>query len=438
MKPSRMHRCCSIGLRVAVAIFAFVPAAQGQPAAMPPKQGTNPESPSASAQGSDTAARVAAEPEPTPEAVAQAPSGPREPPADRVETTESVAPSTIEVTTLDGQSNPVAGVHLELLRGREPAGDDRWKTVTDRAGNAKFNQVPPGSGQQYRVVAVDEGRRYGTRPFALEAGAGTRVVLHVYPLVHDTRQALFAGRGFVFVQPRDETLAFEYMQHFQYFGQSVLVVDDIELALPNGWKAFSTEAGDADLQVIKTERGVKLSGLMSPGQHSVFFSFQIPSANRERVDLDLDLWPNTVEAQVATIARTGLELLVEGFPNSTVTLDNNRQPFLLTRRSFANDSGPPPSIHVEIAGLPVIGPGRWVAAAAAAALGLWALLSALAKRTTTRTDDSRAAARARIVDELAALELAHRQGKLGDSAYSDTREILLSAFVRIEREPLSN
>jgi hypothetical protein len=393
---------------------------------------------SASAQGSDPAVQAPTDSQPTQEGVAQAPSGPREPPADRVETSESVAPSTIEVTTLDGQSSPVAGVHLELLRGREPTGDDRWKTVTDRAGNAKFGQVPPGSGQQYRVVVVDDGRRYGTRPFAVEPRAGTRVVLHVYPMVRDAKRALFAGRGFLFVQPRDEVLAFEYMQHFQYFGQSVLVADDIELALPKGWKAFSTEAGDADLQVVKTERGVKLSGLMSPGQHSVFFSFQVPSANRDRVDLDLDLWPNTVEAQVATIARTGLELFVEGFPNSTLTLDNNRQPFLLTRRSFADDNGPPQAIHVEIAGLPVIGPGRWVAASAAAALGLWALLSALGKRTAARVDDSRSAARARILDELAALELAHRQGKLGDSAYADTREILLSAFVRIEREPLSN
>jgi hypothetical protein len=362
--------------------------------------------------------------------------------ADSIETSDSVPPSTIDVTALNAESVPIAGVQLELVRDRQSVSEGntsaKRQATTDTAGHARFSQLPSGSDSQYRVVTVDQGTRYGTGRFALEKRAGTRVLLHVYPLVKDYKQALIAGRGFVFVEPRDDVLSIEYMHQFHNLGQSVLVADDLALRLPRGWKAFATNPTDADVSLAKTADGVSLVGAIAPGQHSVTFSFQIPSANRERAEIDLNLWPNTAEAQVATLSRPGLELVVEGFPNANPTQGNGRQPLLVTGRSFVRGKGSPEFVHFEIAGLPVIGPGRWVATLAAALLGLWALVGSLNGQKSVMAEGSQAAARARIVDELAAVERARRLGQIGEQAYADTREVLLSAFARIERESLNS
>jgi hypothetical protein len=429
MNQQRVNWFRAAGLTTWMAATAFVPSVLCAPAA-------------STAQGNaETASAMAGEPD-SGAAEPAAARGAKELPADRVETSATVPPSTIEVITLDGKSNPVGGVNIELLRDRQSVAEGntstQWRATTDAAGRATFNQVPQGSNSQYRVVAVDADKRYGTRSFAVETAAGTKVTLHVYPLVRDPKQALIAGRGFLFVEPRDEVLVFEYLQHFHNLGQTVFVADNLELGLPKGWKAFTTNPTDADLAVTKTEQGVRLSGVIAPGQHSIVFSFQIPSANSERLGLDLNLWPNTAESQVATVSRSGLELFVEGFPNATVMRDDGRPPFLVTRRSFTRDNGPPSALHVEVAGLPVVGLGRWVAAIAGALFALGALLMAFGRKKAPRADGSQAAAQTRIVEELVALEQAHRQGGLGDSTYADTREVLLSAFVRIERESVSN
>jgi hypothetical protein len=364
-------------------------------------------------------------------------------PPDSIETSESVPSSTIDVTTLNAQSMPVTGVHLELLRDRvsvsEGTTSKKWQATTDTAGHARFSQLPSGSDSQYRVVAVDEGKSYGTSRFTIETRAGTKVLLHVYPLVKDLQQALIAGRGFVFVEPRDDVLSIEYMHHFHNLGQTVWVADGLALRLPKEWKAFAANSTDADVSLVKTDEGVSLVGAIAPGQHAIAFSFQIPSSNRERAEIDLNLWPNSAEVQVATLSRPGLELGVEGFPNPNPTPGNGRQPLLVTGRSFSRDKDAPEFVHISIAGLPVIGPGRWVVALGAALLTLWAILAALLGPKKARaTEGSHAAAQARIVDELAALERARRLGQIGEMAFVDTREILLSAFSRIERESLNS
>jgi hypothetical protein len=362
-------------------------------------------------------------------------------PGDRIETSESVPPSVIEVRALDPQSMPVAGVHIELSRDRQSVSEGntstKWQATTDGSGQATFTRVPSGSDSQYRVVVVNDGARYGSRPFPLESRAGTKVVLHVYPVVRNLKEALVAGRGFFFIEPRDDVLSIEFMQQFHNLGQTVFLADGLTLHLPQGWKAFATNPTDLDLSVVKTTDGVSLLGAIAPGQHSVAFTFQVPSSNRERIQLELDLWSNTAELQVATLARPGLELQVEGFPNAGVSQSSGRQPMLVTGKSFTRSAGPPEAIHVEVAGLPVVGPGRWAASLGAAMLALGAVLAALRKRSAATGDDSRAAARACIVDELAALERAHRNGQVGKETFADTREILLSAFVRIERESVN-
>lgn len=164
------------------------------------------------------------------------------------------------------------------------------------------------------------------------------------------------------------------------------------------------------------------------------FTFQLPTANQSRLALELNLFPHTAEAQVATFVRPGLELQVDGFPTPTVTENGGRQPLLLTGRSFARDRSAPSSVRAEILGLPTLGPGRWVAVGLSGGLALLAFLSASTRRQADPSRGAAAAARDRIVDELAALERTHRRGDIGDTAFADTKEALLSAFVRAARE----
>ncbi|MGE5786942.1 MAG: hypothetical protein ACM3ZE_20280 [Myxococcales bacterium] len=359
-------------------------------------------------------------------------------PSDSVENSESVPAGTIDVTVLDMHSNAAVGTQLELLRDRQSItqgnSSSKREATTDATGKALFANVQAGSDSQYRVVVLQDGARYGTHPFPINSRMGTKVVIHAYPVVRDIKQSLVLGRGFFFVEPRDQVVSIEYMQEFHNLGQTVLVANDLSLRLPENWKAFATSATDSDLTVVSTAEGVSLSGAIAPGKHSVMFTFQLPTANQDRLALELALFPHTAEAQLATFVRPGLELHVDGFPAASVNETAGRQPLLVTGRSFARDRSAPGSVRAEISGLPTLGPGRWVAVALSSALAALALLFAFKRREAAPSQGAAAAARDRIVDELAALERMRRRGDIGETAFADTRETLLSAFVRAARE----
>lgn len=362
---------------------------------------------------------------------------------DTVSNSAAVPASTIDVTVLDARSNAVPRARVALIRERHSVaqGNDlsTSELSTDESGRARFERVDSSTDTRHRVLLVESGVRYGTRPFALDPKLGAKVVLHAYPVVRSLKDTMIFGRGFVFFEPRDQVLSVEYVHEYQNVGHTVLAADAVELTLPEGWKAFSTSVTDPDLSVVSTNTGVKLTGAIAPGRHSVAFTFQIPTANRERLDLGVNLWPNTAEAQVATLARPGLDLSAEGFPTASVREGAARQPLLWTGRSFTQDRGAPRAIQATLSGLPTVGPGRWVAVALSVLLAGTALLVSLLRRGSASPSGPATSvglqAQERIVDELVALERAHHDGRIGDTAFADTREILLSAFVRAAREP---
>jgi len=294
--------------------------------------------------------------------------------------------------------------------------------------------VPSGEDSRYRITATTDDITYGTGLFSMEKQAGTKVLFHLYPITKNTNTALFAGETSVFLEPRDDVISIEYFHRFHNLGRTVLAAESFSLHLPNRWKAFSTNPIDPDLSVKAVDDGVSLVGAIAPGQHAVMFAFQIPNSNRDRLRLELDLLPNTANVQVATFPRPGLALDVDGFPRATVNQRNGRRSLLTTERAFANDSAPPEALRLDLSGLPVVGWGRWVATLAALAMASAAILRTLLTPKSAAPGDVRVAAKKRIVDELAALEVAHRRGDLGETAFQDTREILLAAFVRLERE----
>jgi len=387
-------------------------------------------------------------------------------PPDRIEPDPAVPVRVIEVATVDPQDRPLSNVRVALVRERQSISEGNSsslsESVSDSQGKLRFVDVPLGSDTQYRLLAVQGDVRYGTRPFGVDSHSGTRVLFHVYPVIRNVHDALVAGRSFLFIEPRDDVLHIEVFSELHNLGATTWVPDDINIRLPEGWKAFATNPGDPDLHVVKTDQGVSLTGAVTPGQHGMSYSFQIPSNNRSQIDLELALWPNTAEVQVATVTRSGLELEAEGYPAAQVMRSNGQKPMLVTGRSFARDvGGPPKDVHVTLRGLPIVGPGRWVAAALAALLAASALVLARRNHVAVAKSDSsfgtdnlavaphdaaaskgqrrgeheaEREARDRLLDELVSLTSAHRKGLIGTETFEQARQTLVAACVRLERQ----
>jgi len=157
-----------------------------------------------------------------------------------------------------------------------------------------------------------------------------------------------------------------------------------------------------------------------------------------------------------------LELEAEGYPAAQVMRSNGQKPMLVTGRSFARDvGGPPKDVHVTLRGLPIVGPGRWVAAALAALLAASALVLARRNHVAVAKSDSsfgtdnlavaphdaaaskgqrrgeheaEREARDRLLDELVSLTSAHRKGLIGTETFEQARQTLVAACVRLERQ----
>jgi hypothetical protein len=358
--------------------------------------------------------------------------------SDSVETSIEISPWTVDVLALDVKSVPAIGVSIELLSMSDGRIANRWQKHTDASGHARFAEVTPSTSLQYRVTTTSEGSSYGTRPFSLEDHAGAKVLFHVYPITRDPKKSIILGNALIFIEPRDDVLVVEYVQQYQNIGRTVLMANDLKIPLPARWRGFSTSLIDADLSLAEKDNCVMLQGSIAPGQHATVFSFQIPTAATKTVAFDLGLWPGVHQAQVATLARSGLSLDVEGFPAPNQVQGKGGQPLLVSARSFANEDLPPGALRIELDGLPVPGMGRVVAAALAVLIAMGSLWRARCRPVASSDNEKYRRAKDRIIDELAALERAHQKGLIGKQTYADTRESLLIAFVRLERLSATN
>jgi hypothetical protein len=364
-------------------------------------------------------------------------------PRDTVETSAEIPAQTVEVTTLDPREVPLPRVLVELLAHTGSAAATNTapvqRAVSDARGRLTFTNVPVGRDGTYRLVTVVDGIRSSSRPFAIEEHTGTKAKLHVYPVTKELDKALVVARSFWFLEPRDDVVYLELMTEFLNLGSSTWVPEGVELPLPDGFTSFTTTESDPDIFVRQTARGVSFVGAMGPGQHAVTFSLQIPSDNRSEVELRLPLVGHTAEVRVATAARPGVTLSVEGYPEAEVTQTKGQAPLLMTNRAFSRDgSAPPDDLRLTLGGLPVVGPGRLVAVALSLLLALGSLVVCWVKDrrggSSTKTGAGEREAKERLLDELVELSRAHQHGLLSDETFGETQGALVTATVRLERQ----
>lgn len=355
---------------------------------------------------------------------------------------KDLPPGTIDAQINDAEGKPLPGVSVRLgiLRQSVAEGDSSEfkNAVTNADGKVRFDRLELGSRFSYRITVKQEPAEYASASINLREDSGQSVVLHVYPVTSDIRRTMVGMRGFVMVEPRDDVFQFEVLLRVFNVGATTWVPEDVVIELPRGWKGFSAQEGMGDTRAVaEGERGAKLLGTFSPGQHEVAFRFQVPNDHDETVDLKLGLPPHIAELQVMAESARGMGFEVSGMPPAQPSVREDGRRMLTTGRQLKPGEPEMEDVSLRLTGIPTPGPGRWYAAgiaAALAALGLMLTAQNGKEKPSLKSLPEKDITRARnlLLDELVALEQAHRNKDIGPRTYESARRALVNALARLE------
>jgi len=351
----------------------------------------------------------------------------------------AVAPGTIEVHVLDVDDQPVPRATVTLQVHRESVSEgnsDRLlSATTDGRGVTRFEQLSTDSALRYRVLLENGPVKYGPQPFQLGSQQGMSATVRRLELVNDVRHALVAFEAMVYIEPRDSVFQFDVLYRLYNVGASVWVPNTVQVSLPRNSQAFNVPDSGDDVVLKASDGGVRFAGAVTPGQHQLSFTFQVPRRNSPFASFDLGLPPNVMQARVGVAATRGTELTVDGFQEAHPMASQTGQRLLVTMQAFDRAVRLPSELRIELGGLPTLGAGRIVAAVIAGCLALAGLVYALwrhRKAVRNSAEDLQERARGRLLQELAELEAARAAGNIGPKTYEDTRTTLVEALVRLE------
>jgi hypothetical protein len=366
-----------------------------------------------------------------------------EPLPDTAEDDASLPPGTMIITIKDAENKPIANapVVIGILKSSVAQGDSRERRSvdTDAQGTARLDGLPVGGGTSYRVTTTRGPAMYGSAPFALSDKTGKRVTLHAYEATESIDQAAVAMQAFVFVTLREDALRVEHLFRVYNLGKVAWVpsAKAAEVVLPPGYKAFNKpeEMGDVRFEHIDGH-GAQLVGTIGPGQHETSFQYQVPLEGSARQSFHLELPPHVGEVRVFAEASKTMGLAVQGFPDAQRQRGRDGRKVMITARQPAQGEREIKTVDITISGLPVPGPGRWIAVAiAVVALGFAIAYTAQLHKEGAVPDDARddlLEAREALLGEFVALEKARQRGDVGPKAYGRLRGALLDALARIE------
>lgn len=361
-----------------------------------------------------------------------------EPPADTEVADPSLAPGTILVELVDGDGHPVAGevVTLGILINSVAKGDSRKHVAvtTDERGRALFSGLETSSNIAYRVSSAFQGGAFAATPFQLEQGKAMHVTMHVYPVARDVLRTLVISEATVAAELREDRLQLEEVLTFYNLGRVAWQPENLRLALPKGFTALSAQASMTDQGVDPIPDGALLRGTYTPGRHVVDFRWQLPLSSGDKdVEFGLGLPPHVAGARVVMPAMAGVKLSVEGFHPAELRHDSRGERFLVAERRMRPEDPKLTALTIAIQDLPTPGPGRWVALLIAACGVATGLAFSFSRPPSRATGDGKV--RANLLDELEALERAHRAGDVGPKTYESARKRLVDALARTFAEP---
>jgi hypothetical protein len=343
-------------------------------------------------------------------------------PADVSEASPGVLRGVISATIVNEKGMPLVGtqVRLGILFQKIAEGESRSEKFAqaDSTGSVRFTDLPSGTDHAYRVTVQSGSASYQTSPFNLRQDMGQRVVLHVFPSTPDIERAMIGMRGYMYIETRDDVFQFEVLFRVFNVGQITWVPKDVVIQLPQGFKAFKAQDAMTDVRFEAVDGvGARLKGTFSPGQQEASFRFQMPKSDEESASFHMTLPPHVAEMRVIAEASSAMNLEVDGFQPPVPTANQNGQRVLVSVKQLTRRDEELKDFVATLSGIPVPGPGRWVAVLVALCMAIGGVFAARGAFDDAGSGKDVAAdkkrAREILLGELVALEAARRADKIG-------------------------
>ena len=362
----------------------------------------------------------------------------RLPPVGRATPSDEVPEGTIEVRVHDPAGRPVSNVTVQLGILAQEGGREHRQRRTDAQGTVRFEGLPSGSGQAYRVSVLSQGVRFAADPFRLEPGRGVRVELRLHPVSHDARR-LVLGLGHVEISLKEERVrVVEQLELWQLDEAAYRFPEEgLLLELPEGFKALQVQERMREPRLVKDERGVRITGAMMPGRATLLFAYDLPIEGG-RMDFAHPLPWKVARFRVVAEAAEGLKLRVDGMPPPR-RHDVQGRAMWVTEIDRKPEDPPFDRLAVHLEGLPGPGPMRWLAVLAALLFAVAGVASAARGRSAVRRErlqEQLAEARRRTLQEMASLRREQASGEVGPSYFERRRRELrerLAWILRVEQ-----
>lgn len=365
------------------------------------------------------------------------------PPSDQSFPDPTLPVGEVHVRVVGPNEEPIAGAKVTLLTHFQSVakGDNKstQSSLTGADGVAVFRKLETALRFSYGVSVTREGATYELPAFRLEK-SGHRAVVHTYPVTSDPKQAFVGMQGYVTARVKEDLFRVDTVYRVINMSRTTWRPNPIRIELPRNAQGLEAEitAGDAGFRQV--EGGLELVGSFPPGQKDLPFAFHVPNENEESQTIEMSVPPHLVDMNVLTESSPGMTLSVSpGFPGAEERMGRDEKKVLLTRRVMRPGEGQLERVVIQLGGLPVIGPGRWIAVGASAliaGLGLFTALFRKEEEDETEKKEEQERARATLLDEMLLLKRAFDEGTIGPKTFEQTKREILTALARLE--PMSD
>lgn len=353
---------------------------------------------------------------------------------------EGVPPGTLGMLIRDGERGPIVGAKVKLLITHESIAhgntDTVRETISDEQGRAGFTGLNTDSSYKYEAVVERDGARYSTGAIKLRRESGQIAVLYVFPVTDKLEDTFVITRMLYALQPREDIFQIDTILRIQNGSTKTWAPKDFYVPLPKDASAFRPPRAEGDLRGVAEGNRVHITGSFTPGSHELSFGFQVPNPRTPNIHLPLKTVPHLTDARVFLEATDTMGLQVDGMRAAERTTGQEGQNALMAAADFlGTEAQTPPTLQVNITGMPPRGQGNIVASIIAALVAMLGIAFATArpeKTTASLTDEDRSRAKTLLLDELVSLEKAFRIKEIGPKTYEQARRALLDSMARLD------
>ena len=346
---------------------------------------------------------------------------------------------TLVVSLRDSQDRPIPHAKFSLSElFNTVAQGEKPERITEREvgddGTLRLDNLIIGTGTTYKVSSARAGGRYGLPRFPLNDKTGKRAVLHVFDASSNIEELSAGMQGVVYVSLKEGVIQVEQLLSVFNLGD-VAWVPDVAFKLPAGFKAFNKQEAmnEAKIEEVK-DHGAALRGTFGPGRNDLDFRYQVPLEGNDKQTITIELPPRVAQMRVMAESSRSMVLKVAGYPDpQKVSREGKR--LLVTERQVSRGESGAQTVEITLSGLPVQGPGRWIAVLLAIIAAVSGIVYVVRHRDEAEIDDDTrndlVEAREALLSEMVALERAHASGEIGPKSYARVRASLLDALARI-------